>query len=427
LKKITEWAQSGSTPLLWLHGPAGAGKSAIAQSICESCVESGHLAASFFFSRGVPGRDSIGPLFLTIAYQLAICRPDKRILINNTVQHDPHVLNKLTVIQLRQLIIEPFTFQDSVSEMASPTSPTQLPSVIVIDGLDECKRTGAQTQILQHVFDLVHTYHLPLRFLIVSRPEPHIHRFFSQPTLQDITLAVSLLDGYRQLSDIELYLRSEFQRIHNSDKHSYTMDHVSKPWPSDDTIRLITDRSEGYFIYASTILNFIDEEYYHPGDRLTELMNGSAPGSAVFAELDKLYQQILSTHPNWALLKSILQSYMVVPEINLYQPFSCTHDEHTSDTCIREAILGLSPGQILSNLRGLHSIIDSDVTSGLRFKHASLLDFLYDPTRSRQYYIDPQICRTEVTKHCWGSIKNWANNSSHPWYISISHVTMDGF
>ncbi|TFK35769.1 hypothetical protein BDQ12DRAFT_560347, partial [Crucibulum laeve] len=39
-----------SSRILWLHGPAGAGKSAIAQSIAQDCAQTRRLAASFFFS-----------------------------------------------------------------------------------------------------------------------------------------------------------------------------------------------------------------------------------------------------------------------------------------------------------------------------------------------------------------------------------------
>jgi hypothetical protein len=44
------------SPIVWLHGPAGAGKSAIAQSLCQKLEEEGHLRASFFFKRGHPSR-----------------------------------------------------------------------------------------------------------------------------------------------------------------------------------------------------------------------------------------------------------------------------------------------------------------------------------------------------------------------------------
>ncbi|KAK7016928.1 NACHT domain-containing protein [Favolaschia claudopus] len=42
--------------ILWLHGPAGAGKSAIALSFCQKLKLESRLGASFFFKRGHPSR-----------------------------------------------------------------------------------------------------------------------------------------------------------------------------------------------------------------------------------------------------------------------------------------------------------------------------------------------------------------------------------
>ena len=44
------WVQAieESEDVLWLYGPAGAGKSAIAQMIAEMCAKLGLLVASFF-------------------------------------------------------------------------------------------------------------------------------------------------------------------------------------------------------------------------------------------------------------------------------------------------------------------------------------------------------------------------------------------
>ncbi|KAJ7248347.1 hypothetical protein C8J57DRAFT_1672817 [Mycena rebaudengoi] len=43
-------------PVLWLHGPAGAGKSALMRTLAERLATSGHLGGSFFFKRGHPTR-----------------------------------------------------------------------------------------------------------------------------------------------------------------------------------------------------------------------------------------------------------------------------------------------------------------------------------------------------------------------------------
>ncbi|KIJ30800.1 hypothetical protein M422DRAFT_36420 [Sphaerobolus stellatus SS14] len=51
LAKIEEWITGEDPSVLWLYGPAGAGKSTIAQTIAERCYHRKNLAFSYFFSR----------------------------------------------------------------------------------------------------------------------------------------------------------------------------------------------------------------------------------------------------------------------------------------------------------------------------------------------------------------------------------------
>lgn len=72
--------------ILWLHGPAGAGKSAVAQTVSETYAERGSLVGSFFFSRGAPGRDTAKHLFPTLTYQIAMRIPGLRSTIGSAVK-----------------------------------------------------------------------------------------------------------------------------------------------------------------------------------------------------------------------------------------------------------------------------------------------------------------------------------------------------
>ncbi|KAF9254271.1 hypothetical protein L218DRAFT_886647, partial [Marasmius fiardii PR-910] len=65
----------------WLRGSAGAGKSAIAQTVAERC-EGNRLVASFFFSRTDPARNTPKYLALAIADGLITAHP--------TLQDIPH-------------------------------------------------------------------------------------------------------------------------------------------------------------------------------------------------------------------------------------------------------------------------------------------------------------------------------------------------
>ncbi|KAJ7798153.1 hypothetical protein B0H13DRAFT_1674143, partial [Mycena leptocephala] len=50
--------------ITWLHGPAGAGKSAISQSLCQKLEAEGCFGGAFFFKRGDSSRGNGNKLFL---------------------------------------------------------------------------------------------------------------------------------------------------------------------------------------------------------------------------------------------------------------------------------------------------------------------------------------------------------------------------
>src|ERR1700761_2779174 len=53
LQDLKSWfVDKGTEPILWLHGPAGSGKSTMAQMFAEDCNKQGRLGASFHVKRG---------------------------------------------------------------------------------------------------------------------------------------------------------------------------------------------------------------------------------------------------------------------------------------------------------------------------------------------------------------------------------------
>jgi hypothetical protein len=131
LKKIERWVEAGGwgKSILWVHGPAGAGKSAIAQTVAEMCAGRDELAASFFFARTVASRNAFKHLFPTIAVQIALAEPEKRQRLDSILKNDPWIAERAL---------------GSVNLVASlfPQGSRLVPSsrfLVVIDGLDECQ------------------------------------------------------------------------------------------------------------------------------------------------------------------------------------------------------------------------------------------------------------------------------------------------
>ena len=147
LKKIMDWVKDADKValFLWLYGPAGAGKSAIAQTIAQLLEEAGLLAAAFFFSRNAAGRDDKTPLVATLVYQLIISIPEIHAHVLEAVEKDPALFSRSIEAQIEALIIKPLNAVANEETLAVILSR---PRLIILDGLDECSTTSAQTQIL---------------------------------------------------------------------------------------------------------------------------------------------------------------------------------------------------------------------------------------------------------------------------------------
>ncbi|KAJ7678046.1 hypothetical protein DFH06DRAFT_565034 [Mycena polygramma] len=362
LEDLRQWCSQtdfGSS-VLWLHGPAGAGKSAIAQSFCQRLEAEGRLGASFFFKRGDIFRGSGNKLFSTIAYQLARSRPDLKQAISVIVEDDPSIVDKDLSTQVLKLIIEP---------CARGVRNHNL--VIVIDGLDECEGQRIQQQILLSLGMAVCEQHSPLRILVASRPELHI-----QEVLQGLTDNYRPLNINQSFEDVQKYLVDEFVRIHR--EHWRSMAAIPGPWPSSNIIEKLTDNSSGFFVYASIIVRFIDDHTFRPTERLDVIMGiHTAKSGAPFAALDQLYIQILSAVPAERRPRLLEVLAVVAAKFNL----SSIHIEQ---------LLELQPDDAGLILRHLHSVLDVPRHAHARITahHASFLDFLGDPTRSGVFHID---------------------------------------
>jgi len=316
-------------------------------------------------------------LFPTIAVQIALSAPEKRQKLHRILNSEPYIAERAW--GSADLVA-------SLCQDGSHTAPSLF--VVVIDGLDECQGHENQCRILTQLSHMVNTHDPPLRFLIASRPESHLCEAFEELALAKITTIVPVYGDIRAHEDVSKYLRNEFSRILDSKRHRNVMQFVRRPWPSNDIIERIMMRSGGHFIYASTVIKFVDEEYFSPVARLGLVLNStnsSIPGPTPFAELDKLYTQILSSSPTSHLpvLKRIL-GYIVLTRVGVPR---IVHVK-TADI---EAFLRLPLGQVQLILRGLRSLVSFGGSSDpLVLIHKSFGNFLLDHARAKDYHVDPE-------------------------------------
>ncbi|KAF8802055.1 hypothetical protein BYT27DRAFT_7113565 [Phlegmacium glaucopus] len=374
---------------MWLYGPAGAGKSAIAQSIAELCHDANILAASFFFSRTAVGRNDESRLIPTLAYQLCLSIPAIRKYVEDAIERDPLVLSRSLEAQIRTLMADPLrrALLDKKDEM----SPHSGPKVIIIDGLDECGTAKVQRYVLSALATAVQEIPIPISFLIVSRPEQVIRDAFNVEPLGPMTRQLALDDSYDPDEDIKLFFQLKFDEI----KRNHPLRNLfPSGWPSDSEIIHLVQKSSGQFIYASTVMECLDSPHHRPTDGLDIIFGLSNPGvDTPFAELDALYIYIFSQVKDINRALEIL-SLLLLNRVGM--PLTPQ---------LLENIFFLRPGDVYIILSDLHSIMDMPVpatdmnSSQICLYHASLGDFLLDKSRSAGFYIDAGNAHANLTRY----------------------------
>ncbi|KAF8669590.1 hypothetical protein AX14_006020 [Amanita brunnescens Koide BX004] len=241
LKIITDWIDNPDPrkQILWLNAPAGAGKSAISQTIAEHCKDT-QLAASFFFQRDTSDRGVADRMFLTLAWQLARSIPDICPYLESTLKAERNIHTKSIDVQFDLLFVQLF-------EKLLRDKPGLRPqkTLVIIDALDECATDQDQKTILALIGAKM-PKRVPLRFLISSRPEPHIEETFDTNIMKSATSTLVLNDEVAPDNDIRKYLKDELSRIFEKRRISP---------PTSDVIRHLVVQASGQFIYASTVVN----------------------------------------------------------------------------------------------------------------------------------------------------------------------------
>jgi len=376
LEKIDDWVDlviEITSFVMWLYGAAGAGKSAIARTMAENLHGRQQLLATFFFSRADSPRNHIKSVIATLAYNITLSVPESYHMITATIEKDPHIFHRSSAHQFEHLILG-HLHQLSLQGVAYPT-------VIVIDGLDECLNHEERT-ILLHVFAKATGHSVPLKFLITSRPEVPIARIFNATPVVEVSTRHSLDDEPESIEDVEYFLSAKFdeiKRTHPSRRH------IPQDWPSSQAKADMVQKSSGQFIYPATIIRYISSPRHNPTLRLDVVLRLRPPsGESPFAQLDALYKYILLSCEDVELALRVIGMCLLSTQ-TIVVPWD--KDPHGRPSKITtpantEIILGLHPGDVQRGLEDLGSLIEykgDDVK--LRVLHASLFDFLSDPIR----------------------------------------------
>ncbi|KAF7968846.1 hypothetical protein HWV62_29212 [Athelia sp. TMB] len=373
IKEILRWKdEPEGKPVCWMTGPAGFGKSAILQTVAESSAREGTLAASFFFLRGADGRSRINHFITTLAFQITMSVPQVKPIVEMVLERDPTILHQSIASQFQALIFTPFM------ELKEDDLPTRI-LLVVIDGLDEC---NDQESIQEFIDALASAFqvspHLKIRWLLASRSEEHIRRSFSGTVSQQNTLILHL-DRFDAHSDIEMFLKARFSDIIQRNPRLFRG--IPLPWPSLLDLDALVQKSDGLFIFAATLVNFVTDGKAAPNRRLESVLQ-------MHTGLDPLYGQVLMEASEIACFRQVLMALML-----LYKEPSVE---------MLASILELSVQDVLHALLAIQSIIriPSDDNTHIQLHHTSLRDFLVDEGRSKDLFIDPPAAHAMLAAAC---------------------------
>ncbi|KAF8186303.1 hypothetical protein BJ912DRAFT_1043214 [Pholiota molesta] len=382
--EIMEWVRAPPAMrklILWMYGPAGSGKTAIAQSIAEECARLGLLAASFFFWRTAIGRNNPARFIATIAYQLSRFLPQVEEHLIAAIEQDPTIFSRSLSTQMRILVIEPL-------KRAVPPESLPVPMLAVVDAVDECGPNGRSQSELLHLLASVASEleDFPFIFLIASRPEYEIREAFNENLLNPLTKVLVLDNSYKPDEDIKLYFNSTFRNIY--EKHCRQGRRLPLPWPPAGDIDSLVSKASGQFIFAATATKFIESPRHSPVERMNIILRLSTnTNETPFALLDELYRFILDSVADVEKVLDILVLRMLGTVVYLLNG--------------AEELLGI---EVRSALVDMHSLLyvppPSVIDAGLpRVYHASFEDFLLDRSRSRQYSIGEGVGHLRLSRY----------------------------
>ncbi|RXW14881.1 hypothetical protein EST38_g10968 [Candolleomyces aberdarensis] len=433
--EIMDWIQD-RTPiqrLLCMTGAAGAGKSALQQTIAERCTGSDILAAAFFFSSTDPTRNTASAIVPTIAYQIGL----KHLLFQSSivaaVKRDPLIFSRSLKSQMEALIVRPFENLRGSNQIDIDT----FPHAILIDGLDECsgargtlipthveidvrhQAEDQQAELLDAIRHCILDNDLPFRVFLASRPEWAI-RTALEPGghLRQVAYHIRLSDEYDASGDMRRYLQRRFEvigvRIRNPQ------------WFTEEDIEGLAEAASGQFVYVATVFKYISERRASPAERLKAVLTWTphvGQTTRPFEALDRLYTNIVlsaknayeavDTHHGRDFLL-LLATHHINGTTGFDQPDNPANLGLGFFANDLSALLSLRPGaedNLFSDLRSLMTLetaqsylSDGDglgnVQLQLRLYHKSFSDFFKEECRAKNLFVPPSCVYRHLAKCC---------------------------
>jgi hypothetical protein len=387
LADLLAWASNDrGSPIFWLIGMAGTGKSAIARTLGRILQDMGLLGSSFFCSRSKsPDLADVHKIVPTLSKGLADASPSFKSALFQMLRSNTDAAYYSLEEQFKTLLSQPF----DVTALGS--SPRR---VIVLDAIDECAKEEDVSMLMRLI--IKHGSALPIKFLITSRPEAHITTKLPPVTsTQESILWLHDIERDIVRQDIAKYLHAKLMEL-KDDRNDFQ---PSGCWPPPKQLDILADRADKPFIYAFTAYRYISDPEDDPSERLKELTLLPSGASMVSAttDVDEVYSLIL---------RSSLRKRKGEKASDMLRVLGTLISVHvTPSVLILASLLEMPVSRVKHALAGLHSLVSvpqDDHSNEVATFHASFPDYLTDMERSgnQQWFVDSADFHRDITASC---------------------------
>ncbi|CAE6446186.1 unnamed protein product, partial [Rhizoctonia solani] len=355
LSDLDEWVDASSEPpVYWINGMAGTGKTTIACTFSERLEANGKLAASFFCTRTSADCRDVSRIIPTIAYQLARYSIPFQSALYEILGEEPDAGSKNAERQFERLLRDPL-------QKVKDAMPDNL--VVVIDALDECDDHDG----VEIILDILLRYapDVPLKFLVASRPEPEIYDRLTSYSQSHSAVHLHDIESSLVQADIALYLQDELASL----------------LLSPTQISQLVDQSGSFFIYAATLVRYI-QSGPDPERRLHSVLSMAPAATRKHAPIDALYKAVLKSALNKEERgEDEMEDIQVVLRTVLFAQESIDVETVAVLSGVNDA------SRVQAALLPLKSVLHKSEQTGLvSTLHASFPDFMFNNKRSGEYF-----------------------------------------
>ncbi|KAG2342057.1 hypothetical protein BDR05DRAFT_424914 [Suillus weaverae] len=390
LSSVFTWAMNPSSNqnVLWLHGPAGSGKSTVATTIANITRDLGRLGAFVFFNRRMAARNDPAAVVRTLAFQLGEFDHRLGAAISTVIKSTPSIRQSPLRQQFHKLLVQPLL----ESELAVWSQ--EGPVIVVIDALDECGHVGDREDLLSIL--ALESVKLPptLRIVVTSRTELDIQEALE--ARKNICSTPIDINSPVNDKDIHLYLYDRLQNIRSKNKYLS----LPQEWPGPNAIDALAARARGLFIWAFTACRYVDGQ--DPEGRLADLLRTDVCSNAESA-LDLIYSTALVSAGRWedpafsADFRDILG--VVIAAKN---PLTALTIDRLNEVA---SVSRTRPS--LHTIQHLGCVFRGTTSEPIHVIHPSFEDFLTDRARCKkdEWFIDVSLSHQRLALQCIGSLR----------------------